>query len=135
MSTPYSHDFLNQYSVENQPVRKSMFAGAGIGGAAGGGLGALFAKLAGANPAIGLVGAVPGAILGGTLGRSGANNKAYRERLAAYNNLSPAEQHSVTRAFVNDMNASAQSAGSDGDFEQWQAQDPAGFEQFMLKNM
>lgn len=133
MSLPYSNDFLNSYSIENYPVQRDRLIGAGIGGVAGGGLGTLFASLSGANPALGLVGAVPGALVGGGIGTMSARRAAYNDRLAAYNNLSPEQQHSVTRAFVNDMNASV--PGVDAGFDKWQSRDPSGFEQFMLKNM
>ena len=79
-----------------------------LGGAiGGGGLGALFAKLTGkVHPALGLLGAVPGAMIGGLVAQRAANRRgeaAYNDALAQ---LTPEQQASVMQEFGNRMHDS-----------------------------
>ena len=136
MNSPYSNEFLNQYTVENYQVPKYAGIGGGVGAIGGAGLGALFAALSGASAPVGaLIGAPLGAIAGINIGVNSRRRNADAERSAAFAELSPVEQQAVIEAFANDMNASAKDVGMDAGFEQWLAQDPQGFQQFMLKNM
>lgn len=77
------------------------------GGALGGGLGALFAKLTGkVHPALGLLGAVPGAMIGGIAAQGAANRRgeaAYNDALAQ---LTPEQQAAVMQEFGNRMHNS-----------------------------
>jgi hypothetical protein len=91
--------------MENSQANPMPVLGGALGGGAlGGGLGALFAKLIGkVNPAVGLWGAVPGAMLGGI---AAIRSSAKREQ-AAYNNalaqLTPEQQALVMQEYGNRM--------------------------------
>lgn len=126
----YNNDFLKQYTNSNMP--SGALAGAGIGAVGGGGLGAFFASLAGVNPALGLLGAVPGALAGAGIVNAVQSRNNFNTRNPAFQALSTNQQESAVNDFIQAMeNAS----GNDGSFYEWYARDPEGFKQFMLKNM
>ena len=128
MKPIYNNTFLDQYSNANSPAGTGI--GAGIGGLAGGGLGALFAHLAGGNPALGALGAIPGAIVGAGIGNTAAQRKNASNRAAAYAMLGDSAQDKALLDFAAQMDA----ASGTNEFSQWAAADPKGFTDFMLKN-
>lgn len=128
MKTIYNNTFLDQHSNENS--LKGSLVGAGVGSLAGGGLGTLFASLAGGNPMLGALGSVPGAFAGAAIGNSISQRKNASNRAAAYAMLGDSAQQKALRDFAAQMDA----ASGTNEFSQWAATDPQGFTDFMLKN-